>query len=259
RDDIPLITVESEMVEVDGKDTGIIEISTFSETTAEEFEEALQSLEEAGMEGLVIDVRGNPGGLLNSIEDILHHFIPKDVPYLQREDRSGHREKFYTDLDEKKDYPINILVDEGSASASEILAVAMKEVGYDVVGKTTFGKGTVQQAVPLTEDKTGSTIKLTIYKWLSPEGNWINEVGVERTVEQAQPDFFYGSPIVIDEPLRLDDTDEQVENAQVLLEGIGYKPIRTDGHFDAEMKKIVEKFQSEQKIEVTGEIDRKRT
>src|SRR5699024_4553331 len=110
---------------------------------------------------------------------------------------------------------------------------------------------------PLTEDQTGSTIKLTFYKWLSPEGNWINEVGVEPTVEQAQPDFFYGSPIVIDEPLRLDDTDEQVENAQVLLEGIGYKPIRTDGHFDAEMKKIVEKFQSEQKIEVTGEIDQK--
>lgn len=257
RDDIPLITVESEMVDVDGKDTGIIEISTFSETTADEFSEALETLEEAGMEGLVIDVRGNPGGLLNSIEDILHHFIPKDVPYLQREDRSGHRDKFYTDLEEKKDYPISILVDEGSASASEILAVAMKEVGYDVVGKTTFGKGTVQQAVPLTEDQTGSTIKLTFYKWLSPEGNWINEVGVEPTVEQAQPDFYYGSPIVIDEPLRVDDRDEQVENAQVLLEGIGYKPIRKDGHFDPEMKKAVEQFQSDHELEVTGEIDEK--
>src|SRR5699024_4681984 len=184
RDDIPLITVESETEDVDGKKTGFIEISTFSETTAEEFAEALFDLEQSGIEGLVIDVRGNPGGLLHSIEDVLQHFIPKDVPYLQTENRSGKREKYYTNLDAKKNYPISILIDEGSASASEILAVAMKEVGYEVVGKTSFGKGTVQQAVPLTEDRNSSTIKLTFYKWLSPEGNWINEVGVEPTIEQ---------------------------------------------------------------------------
>lgn len=255
RDDIPLITVESEIEDVDGKKTGVIEISTFSETTAEEFAEALYDLEQSDIEGLVIDVRGNPGGLLHSIEDVLQHFIPKDIPYLQTEDRSGKREKYYTNLDEKKDYPITVLIDEGSASASEILAVAMKEIGYDVVGKTSFGKGTVQQAVPLTEDRNGSTIKLTFYKWLSPEGNWINEVGVEPTVEQGQPDFYYGNPIVIDEPLRVDDSNEQVENAQVFLEGIGYTPIRTDGYFDEEMRKAVEAFQKENDLQITGEID----
>lgn len=255
RDDIPVITVESEIEDVDGKKTGYIEISTFAESTAEEFEEALTKLEADGIEGLVIDVRGNPGGLLQSIEDLLQHFVPKDIPYLQTEDRSGMREKFYTDLKEKKPYPISILIDEGSASASEILAVAMKEIGYDIVGKTSFGKGTVQQAVPLTEDPMGSTVKLTFYKWLSPEGNWINEKGVEPTVEQSQPDFYYGNPIVVDKPLGLDDSDEQIENAQVLLEGIGYDPKRTDGYFDENMKKAVEAFQKDHDLAVTGEID----
>lgn len=256
RDDIPLITVEAELKDIDGKKTGIIEISTFSETTSEEFAEALYEFEEAGMDGLVIDVRGNPGGLLQSIEEVLHHFIPKDVPYLQTEDRSGKREKYYTNLEEKKPYPITILIDEGSASASEILAVAMKEIGYDVVGKTSFGKGTVQQAVPLTDDRNGSTIKLTFYKWLSPEGNWIHEKGVEPTVEQDQPEFYYGNPIIVeDDPLSLDESSEQIKNAQLLLEGIGYDPGRKDGYFDEQMKKAVEKFQQDFDLQPTGEID----
>ncbi len=258
RDEIPVITVKSELEKVDGKKTGIIQISTFSEETAVEFAEALEELESEGIEGLVIDVRGNPGGLLHSIEDILQHFVPKDIPYLQTEDRQGNREKFYTDLEEKKPYPISVLIDEGSASASEILAVALKEIGYDVVGKTSFGKGTVQQAIPLTEDRNGSTIKLTFYKWLSPEGNWINEVGVEPTVEQSQPDFYYGSPIVIEgEPLQVDDAGEQVENAQVLLDGIGYTLGRKDGYFDEKMEKEVKAFQKDQGLKVTGKIDKK--
>lgn len=256
RDEIPLITVDAEMKEVGGKNTGIIAIRNFSETTPEEFEEALSEFETKGMDGLVIDVRGNPGGLLHSIEDILQHFIPKDVPYLQTEDRNGKREKYYTNLEEKKPYPIVVLIDEGSASASEILAVAMKEIGYDVIGKTSFGKGTVQQAIPLTDDRNGSTIKLTFYKWLSPKGNWIHEKGVEPTVEVDQPEFYYGNPIVVeDEPFRVDDSSEQIKNAQVLLEGIGYDPGRKDGYFDEQMKKAVAQFQSDFNLEPTGEID----
>src|SRR5690625_796668 len=106
RDDIPVITVESEIKETNGKKTGLIDISTFSELTADEFSQALETLEAEKIDGLVIDVRGNPGGLLHAIEDVLQHFIPKDIPYLQTEDREGNREKFYTKLAEKKDYPI---------------------------------------------------------------------------------------------------------------------------------------------------------
>ena len=82
---------------------------------------------------------------------------------------NGKKTPYYSDLKQKKEYPISVLIDEGSASASEILAVAMKEMGYDVVGQPSFGKGTIQQAVPLGDE---STIKLTFSKWLSPKGNW---------------------------------------------------------------------------------------
>src|SRR5699024_8777685 len=80
---------------------------------------------------------------------IMEHFVPKDIPYVQVEDRDGHKDKYYSDLEEKKDYPIDIVVDEGSASASEILSVALKEIDYDVIGETSFGKGTVQKEMLL--------------------------------------------------------------------------------------------------------------
>src|SRR5690625_7312018 len=112
--------------------TDILEDNNFSKHTDEEFNEQLEELESKKIDGLVIDVRGNPGGLLNSVEDILELFVPKDIPYIQIEDKEGNKEKYYTELDEKKDYPINELVNEVSASASEILAVAMKEIGYDI-------------------------------------------------------------------------------------------------------------------------------
>lgn len=254
RDEIPIETVYASTENVDGKKTGIIEITTFSETTADEFNKAISKLEKDGIEGLVIDVRGNPGGLLDSIEEILQQFIPKDIPYLQIEDGDGKVEKFYTKLDKKKPYPISVLIDEGSASASEILAVAMKEVGYDVVGMTSFGKGTVQQAVPLGEKEEG-TIKLTFYKWLSPKGNWINEKGVEPTIEQKQPEFYYANPIKVEEPFKIDQTDENIKNAQIMLQGIGYNPKRTDGYFDQNTMEAIMRFQQEHGLTANGELN----
>jgi len=253
RDDIPIETVHADTKDVEGKKTGILNITSFSETTADEFTSFLTEMEDDGIEGLIIDVRGNPGGLLDSIEDILKQFVPKDIPYLQREDRSGEKQKYYSTLDEKKPYPISVLIDEGSASASEILAVAMKEVGYDIVGKTSFGKGTVQQAVPLGD---GSTIKLTFYKWLSPKGNWINEVGVEPTIEQKQPDLFYVSPVKIEEPFNVEDKSDKIETIQTMLSGIGFADIRSDGYFDTEMEKIIRTFQEDNDLDVTGEVDK---
>lgn len=252
RDDIPVETVYKDIVEEDGHKTGYLTITSFADRTAAEFEEYLQELEEEGMDGLVIDVRGNPGGRLDSVEQILEHFIPKDKPYIQTEDKDGNVDKLYTNTKEKKPYPITTIIDEGSASASEILAVTLKENGYDVVGTTSFGKGTVQQTVPLGD---GSTVKLTFYKWLSPEGNWINDVGVEPTIEQKQPDYYYVSPVDLKKALKVDDVGDNIETIQVMLHGIGYTDIREDGYFDEEMKSAVEAFQKENDIKVTGSID----
>ncbi|GGA67277.1 S41 family peptidase [Ornithinibacillus halotolerans] len=252
RDTIPIETVYSEMHTIDGKKTGVIEITNFSETTSKEFNNQLKDLEDDGMEGLIIDVRGNPGGLLSAVEEVLMNFIPKDIPYIQIEDADGNKSPYYSKLNEKKDYPITVLIDEGSASASEILAVAMKEIGYQIIGKTSFGKGTVQQAVPLGD---GSTIKLTFFKWLSPEGNWIHEKGVEPTTEVEQPKYYYTNPVQIEDPLKFNDTGNQVENIQVMLDGLGYDVDRTDGYFSEKTEEAVKQFQQDNDLSATGVVD----
>ncbi|QHT47663.1 PDZ domain-containing protein [Bacillus sp. SB49] len=253
RDDIPLETVYSDMKTVDGKKAGVIEITSFSEQTSDEFHEALQKLEGDGMEGLVIDVRGNPGGLFTDVKDILKEFLTDDKPIVQVEDRNGEISKEYSSKSKKKDYPITVLMDEGSASASEILAASMQEAGgYDLVGTKSFGKGTVQQAIPMGD---GSTIKLTLFKWLTPDGNWIHEKGIKPTVEVKQPAYFYTNPVEIKEPLKYNDTDEKVGNIQKMLKGLGHDPGRTDGYFSKGTEAAVKDFQKEADLSVTGEVD----
>lgn len=252
RDEIPIETVFGDIEEIDNKKTGIIEITSFAETTASDFETELTRLEDEGIEGLIIDVRGNPGGLLNSVEEILANFVPKDMPYIQTENKEGEKTPYYSNLAEKKEYPISVLIDEGSASASEILAVALKEMDYDVIGMPSFGKGTVQEAVPLGD---GSTIKLTLYKWLSPEGNWIHEIGVEPTTEQKQPDYYYSNPILIENTYSLNDQGEQVENIQQILIGIGYEIENVDGVYDKQTEAAVTEFQKDNDIKSSGQVD----
>ncbi len=256
RDDIPVETVYSETTTVDGKKAGIIEITSFSEQTAQRFQEELNKLEEQGIAGLVIDVRGNPGGLLPVVQDILKLFITKDTPYLQIEDRDGEKSRYFSELENKKDYPISVLINEGSASASEILAVSMKEAGdYEVVGTTSFGKGTVQQTKPMGD---GSTIKLTRFKWLSPDGNWIHEKGVEPTIQVEQPEYYYTNPIQFNEEqdsLAYNQSSDKIKNVQIILKGLGYDPEREDGYFSESTTQAVEAFQKANELPVTGEVD----
>ncbi|MFD1361669.1 S41 family peptidase [Lentibacillus salinarum] len=253
RDDIPVETVYSETKTIDGKKTGVIEITSFAENTAEHFTQQLASLEDENIEGLVIDVRGNPGGVLSAVEGVLENFIPNDIPYVQIENQNGETEKSFSELDEKKPYPISVLINEGSASASEILAVAMKEVGYHVVGTDSFGKGTVQQAVPIGDD--GSRVKLTFFKWLSPEGTWIHEEGVKPTVEVEQPEYYFTNPVQVEEPVTYNETGENVANLQVMLSGLGYDPGRTDGYFSHKTEAAIDNFQTDHDLDVTGEVD----
>lgn len=253
RDDIPLETVYSEITEVEGKKEGIIEITSFSEDTAKRFKEELTELEAQEIEGLVIDVRGNPGGLLTSIQDILKNFVTKDQPYMQIENGDGEKERYLSNLEKAKEYPITVLIDEGSASASEILAVSLKEAANaEVVGQTSYGKGTVQQTIPMGD---GSTIKLTLFKWLSPEGNWIHEKGVKPTIEVDQPAYFYANPIQVDNTFSYNDSDDNIANAQLMLDGLGFDPGREDGYFSKATEEAVKAFQEANDLEVTGQLD----
>lgn len=192
---------------------------------------------------------------MQAVEQILQQLVPNHAPYIQIEKRDGKREMYYSTLKEKKHYPIAVLIDNGSASASEILAAALKEAGgYAIVGEKSFGKGTVQQTIPLDD---GSNIKLTLYKWLTPKGNWIHEKGVEPTVKISQPDYFKAGPLDIYQPLKKEMNNEQVRIAQILLSGLGYDPGRKDGYFSLETELAVKAFQKMNGLSVTGKVDQK--
>ncbi|SDO45986.1 S41 family peptidase [Alkalicoccus daliensis] len=253
RDEIPVETVYGEVVEENDTSIGVLEIRSFSENTAERFEEELTELESEGIDGLMIDVRGNPGGFLQSVEDIGDLLIPEGEVVVQIEDRDGERITHVSNMEGEKEYPIVTLIDGGSASASEILAAALQEAGgHDLVGTTTFGKGTVQQTIPMGD---GSQLKLTLFRWLTSDGNNIHEEGVAPTVEVEQPDYFYAAPIDAEETLVLDMLNEDIENAQLMLDGLGYDPDREDGYFDEATEEAVMNFQEDEGLEVTGEIN----
>ena len=110
------------------------------------------------------------------------------------------------------------------------MAAALKEVeGYPTIGEKTFGKGTVQEQVDLGDK---SHIKLTMYKWLTPDGNWIHKKGIEPVISVAQSDLFRLHPLQLQEPLRADMNNEQVKNVQFILKTLGFEPGRYDGYYD---------------------------
>ncbi len=159
---------------------GYIKIDTFSNTTYSQFKNALESLENEGIKSLIIDVRNNGGGYLNSAVEIAELFIEKGKNIYGLENKNG--TTFYTDdTKAKKDYKIAVLINGASASASEILTCALKEsYGITTIGTTSYGKGTVQETSNLS---TGGMVKYTTAYWLTPNGNKINNVGIIPDIE----------------------------------------------------------------------------
>lgn len=178
KDIVELPVVSGKVINYNDKKIGYISLSIFSSVASEQFNKQLVKLEKEGISGLVIDVRGNSGGYLTTVTDIASYFLKKgDIIYkLEVNDKVTVRKD---KTKESRDYPVAVLIDKNSASASEILASSIKESynGY-VVGTNSYGKGTVQQTLVLSD---GSMIKYTIEKWLTPLGNWINEEGVVPT------------------------------------------------------------------------------
>ncbi|OEG00128.1 peptidase S41 [Vulcanibacillus modesticaldus] len=254
RDEIPIQTVHSSTISTRKGLIGKIEITNFGEKTATEFKKALTELENQKIKGLIIDLRGNPGGYLQSVVEIGNLLVPNKGIIVQIEDKYKNRKKYNSKLDEAK-YPIVTLINGGSASASEILASALQEAGnYPIVGETSFGKGTVQNVFEMTD---GSNIKLTIAKWLTPNGNWIHKKGVVPNVKVTQPDYFNATPFPQDVNLKLDMNGNDVKNLQLILDGLGYNPSRNDGYFDKGTESAVKAFQKVNGLEVTGVVDSK--
>ncbi|AVG10618.1 S41 family peptidase [Paenibacillus larvae] len=250
RDKIDVETVTSKML--DNK-IGKIEITQFSTNTAKHFKEQLAQLESQGMKGLTIDVRNNPGGLLDSVVDIVQPFVPKGKAIVQIENKEGKKVPQLSEGDKTKNYPVTVLINKGSASASEILAGTFKEaVGSQVVGETSFGKGTVQTSKELSD---GSNIKITQFKWLTPDGNWIHQKGIEPTKKVDPPAFYKAAPLSKKSVLKRDENGEDIKNAQLMLTAAGFKPDRTDGYFSAATEESVKAFQKAKGLTVSGQID----
>ena len=188
--DIPYVS--GELLEKDGKKIGYIDISLFSSNSYKQFKNKLDKLEKDNIDGLIIDVRDNSGGYLTSVTDICNLFLEKGKVIYQLEDSKGKVLKKDT-TKEKRSYDIVVLINGASASASEILASAIKEsYGGEIVGTNSFGKGTVQQTKKLLD---GSMIKYTTQKWLTPDGNFINEIGVTPTKEVELDSKYFENPI----------------------------------------------------------------
>ncbi|QUH30155.1 S41 family peptidase [Vallitalea guaymasensis] len=182
RDVITMPTVSHEML--DDK-IGYIRITGFEEVTYDQFKEALYDLEAQEQKGLIIDVRNNPGGLLNIVIDMADELLPEGL-IVYTEDKNGYREQASSDEEHKFTKPLVVLANENSASASEILTGAIKDSGIGtVVGTTTFGKGLVQRIFPLED---GSAVKVTISKYYTPSGNYIHGKGIEPDVKIELPE-----------------------------------------------------------------------
>ena len=174
---VKVLTIESKMLE---NKVGYIQILEFNAGTTEEFESALKELKVQGMKSLIVDLRDNPGGMLDVVADILDDILPEGL-LVYTEDKYGNRSEYTSSGKEELGMPLVVLVNENSASASEIFAGAIKDFEYGtILGTTTFGKGIVQVVLPLSD---GSAVKVTTAKYYTPNGNYIHGVGIEPDVE----------------------------------------------------------------------------
>ncbi|MBB6732212.1 S41 family peptidase [Cohnella zeiphila] len=253
RDLIAAQTVSGELD--DG--VGWLKITQFTFDTPQLVEQELASLEKGGMKALVIDVRNNPGGVVASVEEVAELFIPSGRTIVIDEDAEGKREtKMASGMPGKaKTYPLVVLVNGESASAAEILAGALRQsAGATLVGTTTYGKGTVQVSFE-QEFGDGSLMKLTVSKWLLPDGTWINGQGIRPDTVVGEPDYYSAVSLPMDRKLSRDETGDDVRNLQLMLEGVGLPADRKDGYFSAATEQSVREFQRGMKLPETGVVD----
>lgn len=176
RRNLVLPTVTSEMM----GETGYIDVTEFTESTPEQFSDALEDLKEQGMKSLIVDLRANPGGMLDAVCDMLDEILPKGL-LVYTEDKEGNRVEYNSTDDKALDLPLVVLVDGNSASASEIFAGAIQDRDAGtIVGTTTYGKGVVQTIRTM---KDGSAFKITTNRYFTPGGTCIQDIGIEPDVE----------------------------------------------------------------------------
>ena len=201
RGNVTIPSVESKTFDKEGKKIGYIYIDIFAAATTSQFSKALNELEKQNIDGLIIDVRDNSGGHLTTVVDILSNFMDKMNVIYQTQTKTETK-KFYSKGKINKTYPIVVLQNNSSASASELLSIALQEqYGATIIGETSYGKGTVQELVTMGDTE----YKFTTKKWLSPKGNWIHKKGVTPNISITLDKIYYDNPS--------DENDNQLQAA----------------------------------------------
>jgi carboxyl-terminal processing protease len=254
RDTIPVDTVYAKMLK---NGVAQIQITTFSTNTSKELVTAINKMKKQGMKSMILDLRQNPGGLLDQAIAIANLFIPEGKMIVQVEDRNGKRDQITAEGGNKLNIPVAVLIDDGSASASEILSAALNESDdVPLIGQKSFGKGTVQTS---TSFKDGSDLKFTTDKWLTPKGEWIHKKGIEPDYKVDLPAYANLSVINPASTLKLSSISSDVKTAEEMLKALGYNPGHVDGYYDKDTEKAVMKFQKDQKQKPTGVLEGKTT
>lgn len=225
-----------------------LQLYQFGNGTFEEVKAYLDDLQDA--KGLVLDLRDNGGGYLDSVASVASCFLDNGSAVMSQVYSNGESRVISTSNEKYSSLsPIIILVNENTASAAEVLTLALKDQRDDVtiVGTTTYGKGTVQVSKQFDD---GSALKYTTSKWISPNGTWVNGVGITPDEEVKLDDVFYETFVTMedDESYTVDQVADAIENAQMCLSYLGYEVDRKDGYFSSKTAESLKQFKEDHNL-----------
>lgn len=239
--------------EIREDDIGFLDINTFGNLTHQSIEKALLYFKANNIETIVIDLRDNTGGYLSSVENILSLFLEKGTLLFSIEGKEGPATEYYSNRENAYTFRQGYILTNGNtASASEVMAAGLSEqLDYTIVGKTTYGKGTAQTQMTLSDM---TSIKYTYAKWLTPSGKWVNEVGIEPdiVIEALELNDFFVLDFEEYESLQYDLVSVHVADMQLMLQTIGYDPKRTDGYFDKNTEEALKTFERDYDLTADG-------
>lgn len=250
-------TIHVKSVEYEKKDNvGVITINKFQNNTSGELKNAIKKAHKQGIRNVVLDLRNNPGGLLDEAVKMANIFIDKDktVVQLQKGDDKQQLKTENDPLKEAKDMKVSILINEGSASASEVFTGVLKDYHKaKVYGSKSFGKGIVQTT---REFNDGSLLKYTEMKWLTPDGHYIHGKGIKPDVEIATPKYQSLSVIPNDKTYKLGDNNKHVKTMKIGLTALGFKVDNESKSFDTSLESAIKAFQKDNDLTINGEFDK---
>lgn len=248
REQIERDTVFSELLE---GNTGYIEITGFDQRTGTDFAAAVEKLEKEGLNGLILDLRNNPGGIVDEAIAVGKTIVPAGE-ITRVVDRDGNVQERYVSDAQPKDYPLVVLINEHSASAAEIIAGALQDRGgATLVGAPSFGKATVQHLQHLSD---GGGLRYTIAKYLTPAGHDLHQNGLQPDLTVELPDAYYLQYHSIPRNLEAGDTGDKVLLLQEMLAFLGYSLEHT-GVYDRQTREALAQFQRRESLPADGSLD----